>query len=286
MAGSGAGTRARDARRRDSRDDERPRPATARAHQAGAGHPPRDDGAARLGRALRDRRSARRNRRDAANVPMRGVEPTAPRCATRYHHRRGPDVPSSAPTRSWSGAARGQFAGSTARNQTWGRTRWTVVGVFESDGGVAEPRSGATRGCCSASTRGNSYQSVLARLDRSQARSRRSRTADRRPAAQRQVRRETEYYAAAIQALTDLIRDDRLRHRRADGHRRGVRRAQDDVPRCRRARARSRRCARWASTRRPSSSRCSPSRSCSAAIGGASAASPPYFASTATRRRR
>ena len=64
-------------------------------------------------------------------------------------------------------AAAGQFAGLEVGSQIQsGQAPWTVVGIFETDGSVAE-----TEIWCDARTlqgayrRGNSYQSVLARLE-------------------------------------------------------------------------------------------------------------------------
>ena len=98
--------------------------------------------ATRVGRALRDHRSAEEVAPNTpANVPMRGVEPRRAAGPRRSLDRRRPHASSSAPTRSSSAAApAGQFAGLTVGNDdsTPGRTRWQVVGIFEADGGVAE----------------------------------------------------------------------------------------------------------------------------------------------------
>jgi putative ABC transport system permease protein len=88
-----------------------------------------------------------------------------------------------------------------------GQNRWEVVGVFEADGAVAETEIWIdSRTLQGAYRRGNSYQSVLARLD-----SRDSYDAFRdwltaNPQLNVAIRRENEYYAAQSQALTRLIR--------------------------------------------------------------------------------
>ena len=85
--------------------------------------------------------------------------------------------------------------------------RWDVVGIFESDGGVAETEIWIdARTLQGAYRRGNTYQSLLARLE-----SRDSYTAFRdwlttNPQLNVSIRRENEYYATQSQALTRLIR--------------------------------------------------------------------------------
>ena len=64
--------------------------------------------------------------------------------------------------------ASGQFAGPHRRQHSArrARTRWKVVGIFEADGGVAETEIWCdARVLQGAYRRGNTYQSVLARLD-------------------------------------------------------------------------------------------------------------------------
>ena len=65
--------------------------------------------------------------------------------------------------------ASGQFAGLTVGNDVQsGQNTWKVVGVFEADGGVAETEIWCdARVLQGAYRRGNSYQTVLARLDSS-----------------------------------------------------------------------------------------------------------------------
>ncbi len=108
-----------------------------------------------------------------ANVPMRGVEPQAPGGARRVLDRRGPDVP----VRHQRGRRRprrhGQFPGLTLGSTIHsGQNTWQVVGMFETDGGIAETEiwcdarvlQGAyrrgnivSRRCWRASTRADSF---------------------------------------------------------------------------------------------------------------------------------
>ena len=112
------------------------------------------------------------------------------------------------------------------------------------------PRSGATSGCCRAPIAAATPTSwCVARLDSSDTFDTFRDWLTANPQLNVQVRRETEYYAQQSRALSQPDPDGGLRHRRADGHRRGVRRHPDDVHGGRRrGRARSPRCARSAST--------------------------------------
>lgn len=104
------------------------------------------------------------------------------------------------------GASR-QFAGLTVGNELRsGQNSWKVVGIFEADGGVAETEIWCdARVLQGAYRRGNTYQTVLVRLDSTD-----SFTAFRdwltsNPQVNVQVRRETEYYAQQSRALSSLI---------------------------------------------------------------------------------
>ncbi len=142
-----------------------------------------------------------------ANVPVRGI------------------VPESIPLRSEFSIIEGQMftfgtneviAGRGAAGQfvhlrvgdtvVSGQNRWPVVGIFESDGGVAETEIWIdARTVQGAYRRENTYQSLLARLD-----TRESYDAFRdwltaNPQLNVSIRRENEYYAAQSVALTRLI---------------------------------------------------------------------------------
>jgi putative ABC transport system permease protein len=88
-----------------------------------------------------------------------------------------------------------------------GQSRWEVVGMFETDGSVAE-----TEIWCDARTlqgvyrRGNTYQSLLARLDSSDSFNTFRDWLTSNPQVNVQVRREEDYYAQQSRALTSLIR--------------------------------------------------------------------------------
>jgi len=104
-------------------------------------------------------------------------------------------------------AAARQFAGVTVGSSiASGQVTWHVVGLFESGGSVAE-----TELWCDARTlqgayrRGNSYQTVLARLDTLDSFGVFRDWLTSNPQLNVTVRRETEYYAAQSRTLTNLI---------------------------------------------------------------------------------
>ena len=103
--------------------------------------------------------------------------------------------------------ASGQFAGLTVGSQVVsGQHAWTVVGVFEADGGVNETEIWCdARVLQGAYRRGNSYQLVMARLDTSDSLDAFRDWLTANPQLNVQVRRETEYYAQQSRALSGLI---------------------------------------------------------------------------------
>ena len=103
--------------------------------------------------------------------------------------------------------ASGQFAGLTVGNllQT-GQDSWRVVGIFEADGGVAETEIWCdVRVLQGAYRRGNTFQSLLARLESSDSFNTFRDWLISNPQVNVQVRREAEYYAQQSQALSSLI---------------------------------------------------------------------------------
>jgi putative ABC transport system permease protein len=143
-----------------------------------------------------------------ANVPLRGIEPTA--FAVR-------DQASIVDGRMFQfgtneviaglGAER-QFSGLTVGSDVRsGQVSWKVVGLFEAHGSVAE-----TEIWCDARTlqgafrRGNSYQSVVARLDSPESFDVAKNWLTSNPQLRLDVQRERDYYASQSQTLTNLIR--------------------------------------------------------------------------------
>jgi putative ABC transport system permease protein len=143
----------------------------------------------------------------AANVPMRGIERTTPRVRDQMHIVSGRMFEFGTNEVVVGRGASGQFAGLTVGNQVHsGQNIWTVVGVFEAGGGVAETELWCdARVLQGAYRRGNTYQTVLARLDSSASFDEFRDWLTSNPQLNVQVRRETEYYAQQSRALSSLI---------------------------------------------------------------------------------
>jgi putative ABC transport system permease protein len=142
-----------------------------------------------------------------ANVPLRGVEPTVLKVRDEVSVIEGRMLQFGTNEVIVGRGAQAQFMGlNLGADVKSGQNVWRVVGVFEADGGVAETEVWAdSRTLQGVYRRGNSYQSVLARLDSTD-----SLTAFRdwltaNPQLNVMVRRENEYYAGQSQALTRLI---------------------------------------------------------------------------------
>jgi putative ABC transport system permease protein len=87
-----------------------------------------------------------------------------------------------------------------------GQNRWQVVGIFEADGGVAETEIWTdARVLQGIYRRGNTYQSMLARLDTEDSLDGLRDWLTTNPNLNVAVRRENEYYAGQSQNLTMLI---------------------------------------------------------------------------------
>jgi len=88
-----------------------------------------------------------------------------------------------------------------------GQNRWNVVGIFETDGGVAETEIWIdARVLQGAYRRGNTYQSLLAQLDSYDSYDTFRDYLTSNPQLNVSIRRENEYYAAQSQTLIRLIR--------------------------------------------------------------------------------
>jgi putative ABC transport system permease protein len=104
------------------------------------------------------------------------------------------------------GASR-QFVGLELGNEVRsGENTWTVVGVFEANGGIAETEIWVdARVLQGAYRRGNSYQTVLARLESAESFDTFRDWLTSNPQLNVQVRRETDYYAQQSQAISGLV---------------------------------------------------------------------------------
>jgi putative ABC transport system permease protein len=143
----------------------------------------------------------------AANVPMRGVEPTALKVRDEVKIVEGRMLEFGTNEVVAGRGASGQFAGLTVGNDIRsGQNTWKVVGLFEANGGVAETEVWMdARVLQGAYRRGNSFQTVLAQLDSTESFDTFRDWLTANPQVNVQVRREAEYYAAQSQALSTLI---------------------------------------------------------------------------------
>jgi putative ABC transport system permease protein len=143
-----------------------------------------------------------------ANVPMRGVEPMATQVRNEFSITQGRMFQFGTSEVVVGRGAVANFQGLTVGSTIQsGQNRWQVVGMFETDGSIAETEiwcdnhvlQGAYR-------RGNTYQTVLAQLDSSQSFDTFRDWLTTNPQVNLQVRREVEYYAQQSRGLTSLIR--------------------------------------------------------------------------------
>ena len=143
-----------------------------------------------------------------ANVPLRGVEPTVFQVRDEARIVEGRMFTFGTNEAIVGRGARGQFAGLTVGSTVQsGKAIWQVVGVFSADGGVAETEIWVdSRVLQGVYNRGNSYQTVLARLDSADSFNTFRDWLTTNPQLNVQVRRETEYYASQSRALSNLIR--------------------------------------------------------------------------------
>lgn len=143
-----------------------------------------------------------------ANVPLRGVQPAA--FAVR------PDLQITAGRKfEWGKneilvgeGARRQFSGLEVGSRLrWEGTEWLVVGTFSAGGALWESELWCDAAVLQpAYQRGNSFQSVIARLESPQAFERFKDTLTTDPRLDVQVLRETEYYATQGRTLNAIIR--------------------------------------------------------------------------------
>ena len=143
-----------------------------------------------------------------ANVPMRGIEPTTLDVRREARIVEGRMLKFGTNEVVAGRAASRQFQGlSVGSVVKAGQFTWTVVGIFDSGGSVSETELWCdARVLQGAYRRGNSYQSVLARLDSPESYETFKNWLTSNPQANVSVRREVDYYTAQSITLTRLIR--------------------------------------------------------------------------------
>ncbi|HET9211706.1 MAG TPA: ABC transporter permease [Thermoanaerobaculia bacterium] len=143
-----------------------------------------------------------------ANVPLRGVQPAAFAVRKSFKIISGRNFePGKNEIIVGRGAAE-QFAGlELGRTLRWGENQWTVVGVFSDGGSLSESEIWTdARVLQPAYRRGNTFQSVHARLESPAAFTAFKDALTQDPRLDVKVVRESEYYAGQSQALTTLVR--------------------------------------------------------------------------------
>jgi putative ABC transport system permease protein len=143
-----------------------------------------------------------------ANVPMRGIEPSTFQVRHEASIVEGHMLQFGTNEIVAGRAAARQFAGLSIGSQVKsGQVTWTVVGIFESGGSVSETELWAdARVLQGAYRRGNSFQSVLARLESPQSYAAFKDWLTSNPQVNVSVRPEADYYIQQATTLTTLIR--------------------------------------------------------------------------------
>jgi len=143
-----------------------------------------------------------------ANVPLRGVSPAVLQVRPEVQIVEGRMFESGRNEIVVGRAASRQFANlSVGSSVRWGENTWQVVGIFDANGSVAESELWCdARVLQPAYRRGNSYQSVYARLDSEDAFQSVKDAMTSDPRLRVTVLREPDYYAAQSRVLQTVIR--------------------------------------------------------------------------------
>lgn len=149
----------------------------------------------------------RRTTNTSSNVPLRGVESTVLAVRPEVRIVQGRMFTFGTNEVVVGQAANGQFAGINVGDVLRsGQVSWSVVGIFSTNGTVAETEMWCdVRVLQGAYRRGNSYQSVLARLDSADSFDAFKDWLTSNPQVDVQVKRESDYYAEQSRTLTNLI---------------------------------------------------------------------------------
>lgn len=152
-----------------------------------------------------------RNKRStgtAANVPLRGIEPAALQVRNEVRITEGRMLQFGTNEAIVGRAALGQFMGMDLNSEIKsGQLTLKIVGIFEDKGSVAESELWADAKLIqNVYRRGNSYQSVLVRLDSPASFDTFKNALTTNPQLNVQVKRETDYYAAQSETMGVLIK--------------------------------------------------------------------------------
>ena len=142
-----------------------------------------------------------------ANVPLRGLTPASQRVRHEVKIVEGRMFEQGTNEIIVGRAAANQFRDMTiGRSFRWGEASWTIVGIFESNGSVAESELWSdARVLQPAYRRGNSYQSVFARLESPDAFQTLKDALTTDPRLNVTVMKEADYYAAQSRVMQTII---------------------------------------------------------------------------------
>jgi putative ABC transport system permease protein len=142
-----------------------------------------------------------------ANVPLRGVEPAAFQIRDELRIVEGRAFQPGRNEVIVGRAAAGQFSGmEVGEKLKVGRSEWTVVGMFEAGGGIAESEIWTDAGVLQpAYQRGNSFQAVYVKLTSAEALDELNQAFSRDPRLNVKAVRQTDYYAEQSRVLSKLI---------------------------------------------------------------------------------
>ena len=144
----------------------------------------------------------------AANVPLRGIEPTAMQVRNQVKITEGRMLHFGTNEAIVGKSALMQFSGLELNSDIKsGQLSLKIVGVFEDKGSASESELWAdSKLIQDVYRRGNSYQTVLVRLDSAASFDTFKNALTTNPQLNVQVKRETEYYAAQSETMTALIK--------------------------------------------------------------------------------
>lgn len=142
-----------------------------------------------------------------ANVPLRGVQPGAFAVRDEIEIIEGRRFQEGRNEIIAGKAAAAEFAGLEVGNRLrWGQNEWTVVGIFSAEGGLSESEIWCDVGVLQpAYRRGETFQSVYARLDSAEAFTQFKDTLTADPRLDVKVIREVDYYADQSRLLYSII---------------------------------------------------------------------------------
>jgi putative ABC transport system permease protein len=142
-----------------------------------------------------------------ANVPMRGIQPVTPKVRTEMSIIEGRMLRFGTDEAIVGKGAKAQFVGLNVGDTiVSGQNRWTVVGVFEADGSVAESEIWCdVQNLQSVYRRVNAFSVVLAKLDSAADFDRLNDWLMKNPQVQVGVQRENEYYASQSKTMTTIV---------------------------------------------------------------------------------